>query len=429
MAALIVSLGLVSTPALAGVVQTCHGRTATIIANGVDPITGTSGPDVIVGSAGNDQIDGGSGNDWICGGAGRDTLTGGPGDDHVYGQDDGDTIVEGQGSDVVSGNAHSLYGDVVTYESASEPLTIDIATHTAHVGSDIDVLTRFDRYFGTNFDDEFIGAAGKDGFFGLDGADHVAGYGGHDYLRGDDGADVVLGGGGADDLAGGLGFDELRDSRGDNVVSDVTLTGASGALIRTGSGNDRVEIQSDDAGSQVSVASGAGADQVFLAGSIDRGRVRAGAGRDRIDLFLLSTADVIVRGEGGNDTLDMRSFEPGDPTLEGVTGIGGPGRDLVMLGLQSGDVVLQLGANGHLSTPFTMSLPGFESAWTGYGDDVITGSPGTNRVFSGDGDDEIFGRAGDDVINASYSTDVVHGGAGKDVCRNAESRFSCEATN
>lgn len=48
------------------------------------------------------------------------------------------------------------------------------------------------------------------------------------------------------------------------------------------------------------------------------------------------------------------------------------------------DITLKLGPQGHLSVPVTMSLPGFENAWSGYGDDTITGTTDRNVVFSGD---------------------------------------------
>jgi Ca2+-binding RTX toxin-like protein len=73
-----------------------------------------------------------------------------------------------------------------------------------------------------------------------------------------------------------------------------------------------------------------------------------------------------------------------------------------------------------------MSLPAFEDAWSGYGDDTIIGSGDRNVIFSGDGNDDLSGRGGNDRLNASYdSHDVARGGAGRDRCLNAETTFSC----
>ena len=403
----------------AAVAGSCAGHNATIVGTSeADTLTGTAGPDVIAALEGNDEIDGLGGDDWICGGTGRDTITGNTGDDHVYGKQGGDTVVEGPGDDADFGGSTRLYGDVLTYESAGQPLTMQLATHSAVIGTDRDWVHGFDTYYGTPYEDVFTGSSKGDRFFGVAGEDDISGGDGNDYLRGDGDDDTILGGGGDDDISGGDGFDTLTDMAGDNIVYDDSLL-ASGAAVTTGSGNDDVYIESNDPDADYTVATGGGADQVYVNGSARTVHVESGPGNDLIQV----DDDAITlraKAQEGNDTVVLLP-NPGQRASGGV------GRDTVRFPLDYVDITLKLGSTGNISVPVAMELPGFENAWSGYGDDTITGSANRNVIFSGDGNDHLSGRGGDDKLNASFgASDIARGGEGLDRCLSAETTFSCQ---
>ncbi len=430
---LLLSAAALLSPSYAAVPASCDGRTATIVGTaGADTIVGTEGPDVIATLQGKDEIDGLTGDDWICGGDGRDTITGNEGDDHVFGQDGADTVVEGAGNDYDVAGAGGFYGDVLTYEFVGQPLTLQLATNSAVVGDDRDTVGRFDEYYGTVHGDLFTGTDIVDVFLGNGGDDTIYGYGGADVLVGDGcfddcgvsssvGDDTIYGGAGDDDIDGGAGFDHLTDMLGNNIVHDDYM-GASGAVIATGPGKDHVGVWSDDSQADYTVSSGDGADSVHVYGTARNVRVETGQGNDLVDVH--DGADFLrVKTQNGDDRLDLL------PT-EGQFASGGAGNDRVRFHLDYVDITLTLGPDGHLSLPVQMSLPDFEHAWSGYGDDTITGSAARNVIFSGDGDDDLSGLGGDDKLDASYDhnhSDVARGGSGHDQCLNAEIMFSCES--
>ncbi|MEO8224492.1 MAG: calcium-binding protein, partial [Gammaproteobacteria bacterium] len=95
---------LIGFPVSASAVETCNGKTATIVGTpGDDLLIGTKYPDVIAGLGGNDTIYGLSGNDTICGGPGNDTIYGGNGLDYLYGGVGDDTLLGQFGVDVLAG--------------------------------------------------------------------------------------------------------------------------------------------------------------------------------------------------------------------------------------------------------------------------------------------------------------------------------------
>ncbi|WP_344077856.1 M91 family zinc metallopeptidase, partial [Luedemannella helvata] len=189
----------------------------------------------------------------------------------------------------------------------------------------------------------------------------------------------------------------------------VTVNGVSRAVapgtrlvLRTGAGDDLVEIDRDVAAG-VTVLAGAGDDDITGGGGDDliagldgddvlrgrggRDRVAAGAGRDYVD----GGADAdTLRGGDGDDTaygLD------GDDRLAGGAGVdyldGGRGDDLIAGG--AGNDAL-MGGRGH------------DSAWGGSGDD---------RLYGGDDPDTLAGGTGADVAYAQ--ADDVRTGAERDV--------------
>jgi hypothetical protein len=84
-AALLVSMLVVTAAPAAAAPTLCFGQPVTIFAVPGVPTVGTPGDDVIMGTDGNDVIYGRGGNDRICGGPGDDILIGGPGRDRIHG--------------------------------------------------------------------------------------------------------------------------------------------------------------------------------------------------------------------------------------------------------------------------------------------------------------------------------------------------------
>ena len=71
--------------------------------NGADVLTGNASANVLDGGAGNDALAGGGGDDTVLGGAGNDALDGGTANDVVDGGADNDTVSGGSGADDLRG--------------------------------------------------------------------------------------------------------------------------------------------------------------------------------------------------------------------------------------------------------------------------------------------------------------------------------------
>lgn len=121
-----------------------------------------------------------------------------------------------------------------------------------------------------------------------------------------------------------------------------------------------------------------------------------------------------VRGNGGNDNLDLTSVNVA-VTLDGGVGndtlVGGAAGDLLIGG--AGDD--QLSGNG-----------GNDELRGGTGDDVLSGGSGDDALFGGDGADELRGDSGNDVLTLndagfngfavdSNRGEQAYGGDGNDV--------------
>ncbi|AGX88355.1 DUF4347 domain-containing protein [Candidatus Symbiobacter mobilis] len=165
-----------------------------------DEILGSAQGDVLSGGDGGDYLDGRDGYDELSGGTGNDTLTGGADGDYLSGGDGDDLVFGGNGVDVIiggTGKGDDYYDggmdfDIVSYESAVNEITVDLATGIA-TGIDINS----DSLVGI---EGVMGGSGSDSIFGSDGAE---------YLYGDAGDDTLSGRGGDDSMNGGAGVDTV----------------------------------------------------------------------------------------------------------------------------------------------------------------------------------------------------------------------------
>ena len=148
---------------------------------------------IVYGEAGSDRLAGGAGADTFFGGPGADTLTGAGGNDRLDGGTGDDTIDGGTGE------------DLITYTSATGPVTVDLTAGTGGEAGEHDVLTGI----------EDVTASGT--LTGDDGPNFLTGGGGGDVISGNGGDDTLVGEAGSDTLDGGTGNDRLY---GDTTFGD-----------------------------------------------------------------------------------------------------------------------------------------------------------------------------------------------------------------
>ncbi len=169
--------------------------------NVIGPIVG------IGGGSGNDYLEsgpvtrslfGGDGDDTLVGNPERNFLDGGAGADQLLAGDGTDSLSGGAGADVLSGGGGL---DEVTYGGIA-PLRLSIGDgpNDGAAGEGDDIRDDVESLVGGQGDDVLIGDAH---------ANRLNGYAGRDVLRGGDGADELLGWGDGDELDGGRGPDRV----------------------------------------------------------------------------------------------------------------------------------------------------------------------------------------------------------------------------
>lgn len=175
----------------------------------------------------------------------------------------------------------------------------------------------------------------------------------------------------------------------------LTADQARNLVIRTGSGNDVVEVPT---GARLRFTLWTGGGQDLVGGPLDRGVPLLGGGGD--DRIFLGDGDDVALGGAGDDEIHGGT---GIDSLHGQGGddriVGGDGIDVVYGG--RGDDVL-LGGGGR------------DVLEGGSGNDVASGSADGDVLSGGRGDDRLAGGAGDDVLLAGRGSDTLGGGTGTD---------------
>jgi hypothetical protein len=265
-----------------------------------------TGPISRGGGAGPDRLTGGGFNDSLAGGDGRDRLQGNAGDDTLSGGADSDTLFGGAGFDRLDGGE----GVADWVEYGTSPAGVILIDGQVGVGGEAagDVLSGIEFFrLSRSFADVFFGGSASETVFGDGGADTLFGNRGDDAFYAGEGDDILLGGDGADFLDGGPGFDAVfyGDSEG-GVTIDLAQPDVN-AGFAAGDGFNRVEAflltQSED---------------------VMRGLDDSGAG----DILFGLGGDDLLDGRGGFDWL---LGGDGDDTLTGGFGYdlfsGGAGAD------------------------------------------------------------------------------------------------------
>jgi len=171
-------------------------------------------------------VDGGDGNDFINGGSRSDDLHGGPGNDNLTAYAGNDTLDGGFGSDYLEGGED---GDVVTYETRTEPIAVDFTvpgllpqphgSYNDGPPGSRDHIRTVETVIGGSGDDSMKAGAEAITFRGGPGGDTLTGGTSADTLIGGVGADAIDGLGGPDTILAGSGSDtvEARDGAPDIV--------------------------------------------------------------------------------------------------------------------------------------------------------------------------------------------------------------------
>ena len=321
-----------------------------------------------------------------------------------------------------------------------------------------------DYIYGLPNADVLNGGAGNDYIYGEAGDDVLVGEDGHDRLYGDDGDDNLSGGAGNDYLYSGEGNDSLSGGTGNDHLQ---ANNYGNSTMDGGDGDDRLYggYDSDDL-----MSGGDGADQFYQVGYYSSDVVNAGAGNDRIQLYVHgSEASTISLGAGediievyysnfnNNNTLTVTDFNTAEDSLNidyflnnRITDWNGSTNPFADASIDAGGgymalvqdgttVVLMIDANGggngfveairfenanvndfgasNFTPPYPPdgSVPaGVNLVGTSAGD-VMVGTIGTDTITGNDGNDNIRGGSASDTIDGGAGNDYLYGEAGDDL--------------
>ena len=395
--------GVGDTSTTLPIIEVSRGDASGDIATGFINVIGSRGSDTLIG---NDDTTNGNilrglgGNDILTGKGGGDTLEGGAGNDTLNGNDGDDTLDGGPGADKLNGGAQSgTPGDIATYASAMEGVTVDLSGGGRGRGDAAgDTYDDIEQYVGSEHDDVFI--AGKEAHNitgGTDGSDTVS------YERSEEGVTVTLTSStGTTTQSEDATNPDGSYARGDTLTSienvigsnhDDNLTaGSDGSVIDGGRGRDEMTGASGASDTFV-FASGDGRDEVFgfeAADKIDLSAFSSIASMDDLDINPVGAGDanteIILPNSG---VITLNAFAEGDLTPDNFIFYTKP-------------------ISGNMGDHFNNEING------GSGKDAIYGEQGRDILNGGAGDDEIYGGEDKDTINGGEGNDLMDGGLDAD---------------
>jgi Ca2+-binding RTX toxin-like protein len=378
-----------------------------------------------VGGAGNDSITilgphgdtlvGGDGDDVLDGGLGLDTIIGGGGNDRIImlvTPGNTDTINAGPGIDtlVLTGTVPGDREVVVNLSSTTDQVV--------SIGGAVDGPTQINvEHLDASRIVGFVSATGGAG-------DNVLiGSRGNDTLDGGDGDDVLDGGRGQDAVLGGAGHDRITMLVTAGDVDTIDAGTGVDTLILVGAvpGNRRVLVDLSQVDQVVSIG---GLLDVPVQSNFENldasklgGVVEATGGAGDNVLIGSRGHDVLIGGAGD----DVLIGGPGNDTLSG-----GPGDDTYVIGQGTDVLVEEPGAGTDLvESSITHALgPNFENLTltgtkpiNGTGNElnnVIIGNGAANVLEGGAGNDTLIGNGGNDRLDGGVGDDAMEGGAGND---------------
>lgn len=242
-----------------------------------DSIAGGEVDDALKGFGGDDVLTGNGGDDWGFGGEGNDTLDGGAGNDFLDG---------GAGSDWVSFTGSVAASVNLGLTGAQNTgFGVDRFASIENVSSG----AGNDRLTGNDSANSLVAGDGNDVLFGMRGDDRLNGARGNDRLNGRAGNDTLIGGAGADKFVFDTGLDPTNIDRiadFDVALDVIELKATVFAGIATGAlskaafnanadgvakdAQDRI-IYETDTGNLFYDSDGTGAGQSILFGSVSAG--------------------------------------------------------------------------------------------------------------------------------------------------------------
>lgn len=441
---------------------------------GTDDITET-----IYGFAGDDSLNGNNGSNTLDGGAGNDLLTSGSGDDSyifsegfdILSSDEGgnDTIVipEGYTIDDVAFFKSGTFDLKLLIEGLGQ-LMISSQLYTGYW--QIEDLHFLETNTTVGFETISVEQRGTSGNDNLEGI--TEGVSPDDILNGMDGDDTLQGGTGDDSYIFSQGSDVVFETSGTETIlfweawspNDIGIYRGEGY----GWGWDDLILE-DTTGNKMIVAghfSGSSGYQVEYATFSDSTTwnilsmdIESWGTASGDNIYLTDTANLTVRGFGGNDTLTTSS---GNDTLDGGTGndllYGNGGSDTYLFSGGLDEVSEWSGASGtdtlwvtggttindisvadeatydvkvvvnastdeviirdhRYSSSYEIELIKFDDGF--YADlpsynSWLKGTSGNDSVSGNASANVLIGYAGDDTIDAGGANDNAHGGAGAD---------------
>ncbi|WP_353050195.1 hypothetical protein [Aureimonas altamirensis] len=295
----------------------------------------------------------------VAGTANADTFSGGMGNillglqgDDTFAEINNDTIMAGEGSDMVEAisalraGAPAPHGSYVDGGEGNDRITLRWGNDSVVGGAGRDTLfggVGDDILFGDFSDatiavaaiayaDRIDGGDGNDTLSGGFGSDTLGGGAGNDLLVGNDDDDILDGGAGSDRLSGDGGRDTIDAGTGD----DVAWGGDGDDILKLDDGHDAGYGGAGDD----TLLGGEGADRLY--GQSGSDRLYGGAGND---VLSGDEGDDALFGGDGGDTLiggagnDVLYGEAGDDCLYDQSGRsilkGGDGDDIIVLGAAS----------------------------------------------------------------------------------------------
>ena len=411
--------------------------------SGADQLFGQAGNDTLLGKRGNDYLFGGAGNDALTGGGGNDQSFGQAGNDRmIWNPGDGSALNEGgAGTDtveVIGGNVSETYtvtanGARVRFDRVTPaPFFLDIGTTenlNVNLNGGDDTFTAGNG-LATLIQVSVDGGAGNDTITGGDGADRLSGGEGNDLVTGGRGNDALFGGAGDDTFPWnpGDGSDTVEGQDGRDVLQfnganidealDLSANGSRLRLTRN-IGTITMDVNGTEL---INVAALGGADTVTV-------NDLAGTGVTNVSIDLTAGAgtvgdglvdQVIVNGTNGNDNVQVALA----PLGFAVTGLPAA---VLAAGVEPTDLLVVKGLGGDDTIDARALTAGVVlfGADGGTGNDTILGSDGTDLLKGGEGDDTILGGRGDDraelgdgrdtfAWNPGDGSDDVQGQAGSD---------------
>jgi Ca2+-binding RTX toxin-like protein len=296
--------------------------------------------------------------------------------------------------------------DIASFATASEGVTVDLATGTAHGDGRDTISSETEDVVGSAFDDTLIGNGG---------ANRLDGGGGYDDLEGGGGADQLFGGPDGADCSGGdpvEGCEPPTPSGAGPSAARVHSIDGSGSLTVQGTpGNDSISISKQgssyvvtDAGFSFSPTNVDGCEAIggnaVCAADVQTILLDAGAGDDSVSVDGSVPPEIEVRIEGG----------PGADHLSG-----GPGGDVIEAGDDNDPDVLEGGAGDDALIGARTDLPVPYNS----GKSTLIGGPGSDVMVGGDPcDGDIFnGGPGEDDANFFRFTPGVTAEIGGSVTR------------